>query len=236
MKANRNWKPLFTWRAAIGQSDLPSTARLVAFAMGMYMSEMGVSAYPSAAELAQVTGLGISTVRQYRGMLEEEGWVICVRRGGVMPGGKHVASEYRAAIPPRAWAELEYTASRGQDLEAKDPESGGSGSRSWRGRVQTVDPNSSSNSSLNSMGETAPSPPKKESRGTRIPEPFTLTPDMKIWARTECQDVDVRLETKMFVDWARSASGSNAVKKDWERAWKNWMRREQKKAPRQPSR
>ena len=35
-------------------------------------------------------------------------------------------------------------------------------------------------------------------------------------------------ETEAFKDWAKAATGSIAVKRDWPAAWRNWMRREQK--------
>ena len=48
---------------------------------------------------------------------------------------------------------------------------------------------------------------------------------MVSWARANVPHVDGRRQTEMFVDHWRSASGANARKRDWEAAWRNWMRK-----------
>lgn len=68
-------------------------------------------------------------------------------------------------------------------------------------------------------------------RGTRIPETFTVTEEMRAWVSSRCPDIDWNLHTENFVDWAKSTSSRAAVKKDWTRAWKTWMRREQDRVP-----
>ena len=35
----------------------------------------------------------------------------------------------------------------------------------------------------------------------------------------------ITVEHRQFLDWAYSSSSSNAVKKNWDLAWRNWMRR-----------
>ncbi len=67
-------------------------------------------------------------------------------------------------------------------------------------------------------------------RGTRIDESFSVTVEMRAWLAAECPRVNLEWETQKFVDWAKSATGPNAVKRDWVRAWKNWMRRVQEAA------
>ena len=62
-------------------------------------------------------------------------------------------------------------------------------------------------------------------RGTRIPEPFMLTAEMKAWAVQEVPGLDVTAHTREFVDHWRAASGQSAVKRDWVAAWRNWMRK-----------
>ncbi len=73
-------------------------------------------------------------------------------------------------------------------------------------------------------------------RGTRIPEPFILTADMRHWAATEAPAVDVDLATRMFVDHFRASTGRNATKLDWLATWRNWIRRDQQTAARRPQR
>lgn len=74
-----------------------------------------------------------------------------------------------------------------------------------------------------------PSEPRK--RGTRIPEPFMLTAAMKAWASHEVPGLDLPSHTREFVDHFRAASGSNATKRDWVAAWRNWMRRAHRSTP-----
>lgn len=76
----------------------------------------------------------------------------------------------------------------------------------------------------------------RAARGTRIPDEFTVSDEMVVWVQAECPSVNWRVETEAFVDWAKSCTSRAAIKTDWGRAWKNWMRRAQKEAPRQASR
>lgn len=63
-------------------------------------------------------------------------------------------------------------------------------------------------------------------RGTRIPEPFMLTSDMRKWAMEEVPTVDTESATKRFVDYWRAESGAKATKVDWVATWRNWMRKQ----------
>lgn len=66
--------------------------------------------------------------------------------------------------------------------------------------------------------------PSASQRGTRLPEGWRPSDDLLNWAREKAPGVGW-VDHEKFVDWARSASGSVAVKKDWDAAWRNWMRR-----------
>lgn len=67
---------------------------------------------------------------------------------------------------------------------------------------------------------------RAKTRGTRIPEPFPVTPEMVAWARRECPGLDHRAVTIEFVDYWRAVAGAKGVKLDWEATWRNWLRRE----------
>lgn len=71
----------------------------------------------------------------------------------------------------------------------------------------------------------APSPngTKKRRRGTRLPDDFTITDDMRSWAQTKAPHVDLGFETEKFVNHWQAASGQNATKLDWSAAWRNWI-------------
>lgn len=76
----------------------------------------------------------------------------------------------------------------------------------------------------------------RAARAHRIPDDFAVTPDMVEWARENCPDVDGRFETAQFTDYWAAASGSNAKKVDWRRAWQVWMRKAQQDRRGVPSR
>lgn len=74
-------------------------------------------------------------------------------------------------------------------------------------------------------------------RGTRIPEPFIVTAEMRQWAAAEVPGLDVDGCTRRFVDYWRAESGAKATKKDWVATWRNWLRRDhdQRKTGSRPS-
>lgn len=79
--------------------------------------------------------------------------------------------------------------------------------------------------------EGAPRKRAATTKGTRIPEPFMLTAEMRAEMTAECPALDIDHHTKQFVDYWRAASGRTATKKDWVAAWRFWMRRQSDDAP-----
>ena len=72
-------------------------------------------------------------------------------------------------------------------------------------------------------GAVAPDPRK---RGTRIPDGFAVTNDMRTWAKGKNLDhLDLDGITEEFVDYWRGVPGSKGVKLDWTGTWRNWIRR-----------
>lgn len=90
--------PLFTWRTAVTESDLPPTVRHVALTLSLYMSEKGGRAFPGPARLADDTGRDISTVKRALRELVSSGYLHIVSQGG-MKGEKRMANTYAAVIP-----------------------------------------------------------------------------------------------------------------------------------------
>jgi hypothetical protein len=60
-------------------------------------------------------------------------------------------------------------------------------------------------------------------RGSRIPDDFTVTPEMVAWARERCPHVNGRAETEKFINYWQAKSGKDATKLDWVKTWRNWM-------------
>lgn len=91
-----------TWRSAIADSELPRTARAVAWALANYMNERGESAFPSVLRLCGDVGnergdgpASKTTVIDALRLLEEHGWLERVASGG----GRGHRSEWQARIP-----------------------------------------------------------------------------------------------------------------------------------------
>lgn len=66
-------------------------------------------------------------------------------------------------------------------------------------------------------------------RGSRIPKDFAIDDEMRNWASMEVPHLDIDEMTKLFIDFWNASSSSNAVKKDWVRAWKVWARKDHQK-------
>lgn len=78
-----------------------------------------------------------------------------------------------------------------------------------------------------------PGPPKG-SKGTRLPEDFTVTPEMAAWAREKAPSCG-SADHEEFCDYWRGVPGAKGRKTDWVATWRNWMRRNhERRAARQP--
>lgn len=71
--------------------------------------------------------------------------------------------------------------------------------------------------------DSAPDAPPKPKRATRIPDDFTVTPEMVAWAQRECPHVNGKRETQKFINYWQAKSGKDATKLDWPATWRNWM-------------
>jgi hypothetical protein len=62
-----------------------------------------------------------------------------------------------------------------------------------------------------------------EPRGSRIPDPFLVTSEMRTWASERTPHVDLNLATEEFCNYWRSKPGKDGRKLDWVLTWKNRM-------------
>lgn len=69
-------------------------------------------------------------------------------------------------------------------------------------------------------------------RGARIPDPFEITDDMRLWASEHAPDVDLEHATAEFVDYWRGIPGAKGTKLDWPATWRNRIRDLQERGPR----
>ncbi|MBK9162887.1 MAG: helix-turn-helix domain-containing protein [Acidobacteria bacterium] len=64
---------------------------------------------------------------------------------------------------------------------------------------------------------------EEQKRGTRIPDPFLLTAEMRAYAAERRPDIDVGIETEKFCNYWRAKAGQGARKLDWTATWRNWI-------------
>lgn len=88
--------------------------------------------------------------------------------------------------------------------------------------VFEVNQNSTPSSSSAFKKENTPDGVSKKA-GSRIPDPFMLTAEMRAYAADRRPDVDVELETEKFVNFWRAKTGRDATKLDWAATWRNWI-------------
>lgn len=211
--------PLLTWRSAICDSDLPSTTRHVALTLSLWMNERGASAFPSVGKLATSSGLSERAVRSHLHALVDAGWLELVSRPR---NGEHRGNEYAAATPaPR-------TTDRPAPLHVVPPTPAS----------DDTNPCTTFTQSLKELSSNSGGGARKRAsttRGTRIPDEFIVTDDMVDWVRANTPDIDWELATKTFVaHW--KAESRNAVKSNWNSAWKKWLLKDQAQAKRGPAR
>lgn len=74
------------------------------------------------------------------------------------------------------------------------------------------------------LGRDKPAP--RAARGTRIPDDFVVTDEMRQWAKDKGLDhLDLDGITEEFSDYWRSVPGAKGTKLDWPATWRNWIRR-----------
>jgi hypothetical protein len=73
-------------------------------------------------------------------------------------------------------------------------------------------------------GADAPRPPKPAKSGTRIPTDWRPTDAGRSYASDRGLDPDSTADA--FVDWWKAANGPNAIKRDWDAAFRTWCRRD----------
>lgn len=87
-----------------------------------------------------------------------------------------------------------------------------------------LDPTSISEAEASSIGARARPPPAKQA--TRIPDDFEFDEKTFAVGREEgLTDDAIRREERKFVDWARSAPRERGLKRDWQAAARNWLRK-----------
>lgn len=200
------------------------TQKLVLIALAHFRNADTGKCFPSQKQLSEVTGLAVSAVKRSLDVLDQEKVIsrMKTKKGGYKSNDEYALNhEYEPRLEP-----AEGGASRRLSLQKVEPPEGSDRS------LQKVDSKNPTGSNQQGI-----QPGSRAQRGTRIPHPFIVTPDMRQWARQETPAVDVDAATRMFVDHWRSATGRNATKLDWPATWRNWLRRDaERRRPSTPTR
>lgn len=104
-----------------------------------------------------------------------------------------------------------------------------------RERMQRVRASRSSSGDVRAnTARTHPEPvPTGRTRGTRIPDDFAVTPEMRSWANAHGLGwLDLDAITDAFRDYWIAQPGQRGVKIDWIATWRNWIRREAQRSGR----
>jgi len=183
-------------------SKAPARAKLILLGIANHQGENG--AYPSIATLAKYANCSDRTVKRDLKVLQDMGELLVENQAAP------VDNQYR---PNLYWVTLSgVTDSAGVSGQvSRGVQSGKSG--------VTVSGTLNINKTL-----------KNKREGERLPEDFE--PTQKSWdiMAEHFPQVDLKLETHSFKDYWFSATGTNATKKDWDAAWRNWIRNSYKRA------
>lgn len=62
-------------------------------------------------------------------------------------------------------------------------------------------------------------------RGRRLPTDWQPSPELRRWSADARPDLDVALEIESFRDYWHAVPGAKGCKTDWDKTFKNWIRR-----------
>lgn len=172
-------------------------------------------AWPSRATLAKAMGMNRpQSLDRYIEELVDAGAVQVHRRQAA--GGVNLVNQYRMNRGAAPW-----------ETSAGNPQEGSAEKRttSTDERTRVVPESAHELEPMNYNQDTFfEGVPKRGAPSRPLPDDFTVTAAMQSWAMEACPLVDPGAEVVQFIDWHR-AKGSKH--KDWEAAWRTWMRRAQ---------
>lgn len=102
--------PLYTWRSAVTESNLPAGAKLIALTLSLYLTEKQTVAWPSQKTLAHDSGMGERSVRRHLALLEERGYLRREKR--IEKGKRRQTDLLHPCTPPSSDVEREGDAAK----------------------------------------------------------------------------------------------------------------------------
>lgn len=147
--------------------------------------------------------------------------------GGLLGNHRRWHESRGLLVPGCRWCDVaadrsgDRSTDRSSDMGTDDGGHRSTDRSSESSRPDPTRPDRSTHVGSGGVGGTAP-----RKRGTRIPDPFVVTTEMREWAASELGPVDVDASTRTFVDYWRGKAGRDATKLDWAATWRNWLRRD----------
>lgn len=179
------------------------------------MADEQQSCYPGQQTLSSMTGASESTVRRALKKLEDGG--LLTREERRTKGGYRTSDRYVLQVGKTL---DDY---RSNCAVGAQPTGQTEDSHRSEGPTSPVTVTGTYKEEPLENHQGTPSGPR--SRGSRIPDPFVVTAEMRAWAAAEAPGLDVNPHTREFVDYWRAKSGRDATKADWVATWRNWMRK-----------
>lgn len=199
---------------------------LLALALADHASDDGTRVYPSIKALAEKTRQSERSVQYQLRRMQESGWLILVNAGN---GGRSMHSEYRISIDWIKGAEIAPLKKGATDDENGANESA-KGCNPEQERVQPVAPANNRHRTINEPSGIvdADASKSKSARATSLPDGFT--PDATAERLAGELALVLTSELEAFEDYHK-ANGSTF--KDWQAAFRTWLRNSAKFAQRQ---
>lgn len=234
----------------LGRSRLPYPT--LALLLNLLTHSAGFNA--SYSTIKDQTGMASATIAKAVGNLEKLGLITVKKVEG--DGGRFAANQYIFHADNLWKVNADFVAERLNLPKPSSLNEAVTGSGNEDGDKNTASPNEAAPTSLN---EAAPlqemktkkeqeerpendqppvvpqggqTPKAKSSRGQRLPENWM--PDQAVIQAMEKENphVDLEREHAKFTDHFNASSQASARKRDWNAAWRNWIRRAAERAPR----
>jgi predicted transcriptional regulator len=177
--------------------------------------------FPSIQYIADRTGLNRDTVSTSLQRLEREGLIGIERRYNERG---QTSSMYTIITVP--YAEKSGMAIKRDAEKSDSPPSEKLGTNQINVNQSVSNETLSATQTKKPAKQEKPKTTPKATKGTRIPDSFQITDELRKWAIAEgATAVQVERETAKFVDYWSAVPGARGVKLDWIATWRNWIRR-----------
>lgn len=169
--------------------------------------------WPSLATIAKEAGCGLQRAQKALRMLKERGLITWVNRTKSASG--RASNLYRIRL---------------NNMTPHNKGNGATHQNLWCDASEPMVPRTKEEEPIkkNQLRRERGAREMATSRGEYLPEEWEPSDKAKQWTLEKYPHVNAELELEKFRDYWQAASGQNARKRDWNAAWRNWIRRAEK--------